>query len=222
MIKSPKSAASNDDLAAHEVLEFHFDLRRLEADHFRALPAADAWPACRLCGPAVAVVLWRQSLREHRLALRFDVFLAAIAIIRVAASISCFRYFLYISVRSLWRYGPYSPCLAVERQAGRRRPRDAGLRPSPTRATKVPARSSASYFFSERSLSVSSMRSTNVPPYLRAKSQLNSAVRAPPTWSGPVGLGAKRTRIGLDSSACIALARGAKFGADASMSPILP
>ncbi len=33
----------------------------------------------------------------------------------------------------------------------------------------------------ERSRSVSSMRRTNVPPFLRAHSQLNSAVRAPPT-----------------------------------------
>src|SRR5258708_25752205 len=31
-----------------------------------------------------------------------------------------------------------------------------------------------------------------VPPCLRAKSQLKSAVRAPPTWRKPVGDGAKR------------------------------
>src|SRR2546428_12491325 len=34
----------------------------------------------------------------------------------------------------------------------------------------------------------------NAPPWCRAKSQLNSAVRAFPTWTYPVGLGAKRTR----------------------------
>src|SRR5262245_30695297 len=45
----------------------------------------------------------------------------------------------------------------------------------------------------ERSLSVSSIRSTNVPPDPRARSQLYSAVRAPPTCSSPVGDGAKRT-----------------------------
>ena len=32
------------------------------------------------------------------------------------------------------------------------------------------------------------------PRWRRAKSQLKSAVRAPPTWRCPVGLGAKRTR----------------------------
>src|SRR4051794_33405406 len=47
----------------------------------------------------------------------------------------------------------------------------------------------------ERSTSVSSMRSTSTPPRRRASSQLNSAVRAPPTWRYPVGDGAKRTRI---------------------------
>jgi hypothetical protein len=35
---------------------------------------------------------------------------------------------------------------------------------------------------------------TFVPPYRRANSQLNSAVRAPPTWRYPVGDGANRTR----------------------------
>src|SRR4051812_47359047 len=34
----------------------------------------------------------------------------------------------------------------------------------------------------------------NVPPILRAQSQLNSAVRAPPMWRYPVGDGANRTR----------------------------
>ena len=52
----------------------------------------------------------------------------------------------------------------------------------------------------ERSTSVSSMRRTNAPFWPRAKSQLKSAVRALPTCSRPVGLGAKRTRTGdLDS-----------------------
>src|SRR3954465_11998945 len=45
-----------------------------------------------------------------------------------------------------------------------------------------------------RSRSVSSIRSTKVPPVLRAKSQLKSAVRAPPTWRYPVGDGANLTR----------------------------
>src|SRR5436309_13922940 len=46
----------------------------------------------------------------------------------------------------------------------------------------------------ERERSVSSMRRTKAPRWWRANSQLNSAVRAPPTWRWPVGLGAKRTR----------------------------
>src|SRR5262245_4530186 len=46
----------------------------------------------------------------------------------------------------------------------------------------------------DRSTSVSSMRRTNTPPVRRANSQLNSAVRAPPTCRYPVGEGAKRTR----------------------------
>ena len=36
----------------------------------------------------------------------------------------------------------------------------------------------------------------HVPPFCRAKSQLNRAVRALPTWRWPVGEGAKRTRTG--------------------------
>src|SRR5688572_15523624 len=39
------------------------------------------------------------------------------------------------------------------------------------------------------------MRRMNTPPWRRASSQLNSAVRAPPTCRYPVGDGAKRTRI---------------------------
>src|SRR5882672_2088900 len=45
----------------------------------------------------------------------------------------------------------------------------------------------------ERERSVSSMRRMKAPPWWRAKSQLKSAVRAPPTCRWPVGLGAKRT-----------------------------
>ena len=51
------------------------------------------------------------------------------------------------------------------------------------------------------------IRDTKVPPDPRASSQLNNAVLALPTWSWPVGLGAKRTRITiyvLDLSRAIA------------------
>src|SRR5690606_28449698 len=46
-----------------------------------------------------------------------------------------------------------------------------------------------------RAASVSSMRSTNLPPDCWASAQLYSAERAPPTWNMPVGEGAKRTLI---------------------------
>src|SRR5215213_10928969 len=52
----------------------------------------------------------------------------------------------------------------------------------------------------ERSRSVSSIRKTNSPPLPRARSQLYSAVLAPPMCSTPVGEGAKRTLIGSDAS----------------------
>ena len=41
------------------------------------------------------------------------------------------------------------------------------------------------------------MRKINVPLCARAKAQLYIAVRAPPTWSLPVGDGAKRTRTSV-------------------------
>ena len=53
----------------------------------------------------------------------------------------------------------------------------------------------------ERSRSVSSMRSSILPPAWRAKSQLNSAVRAPPIWRKPVGEGAKRVTTSSAMSA---------------------
>src|SRR4051812_36972228 len=51
----------------------------------------------------------------------------------------------------------------------------------------------------ERAGSVSSMRSRNCPPVLRAKIQLNRADRAPPTCRYPVGAGEKRTRTRSES-----------------------
>ena len=55
----------------------------------------------------------------------------------------------------------------------------------------------------ERSRSVSSMRSSIVPPLWRAKSQLNKAVRAPPMCRKPVGDGAKRVTTGCDMRAAL-------------------
>ena len=58
-----------------------------------------------------------------------------------------------------------------------------------------PSRMSCSNAAVLRATSVSSSRSTNVPPVWRANRKLNSAVRAVPMCSGPVGLGAIRTRM---------------------------
>ncbi len=50
----------------------------------------------------------------------------------------------------------------------------------------------------ERVRSVSSTLRMKVPLCLRASSQQNSAVRTPPMWSMPVGLGANRVTTGWD------------------------
>ena len=50
----------------------------------------------------------------------------------------------------------------------------------------------------DRSRSVSSTRSSIFPPWCRANSSLNTAVRRLPTWNLPVGLGANRTRTSAD------------------------
>ena len=84
--------------------------------------------------------------------------------------------------RSDWRYGPCAPPTSAPSSQSR-----------PSQRRSSIADPSAS--FVERATSVSSMRRTNVPPAPRASSQLKSAVRALPTCSCPVGLGAKRTRI---------------------------
>jgi len=48
-------------------------------------------------------------------------------------------------------------------------------------------------FSLDRLKSVSSIRRKNYPSCFFANSQLNNAVRVPPRWSSPVGLGANRT-----------------------------
>ena len=62
--------------------------------------------------------------------------------------------------------------------------------------TRRSARMACSDSLVDRSMSVSSIRRMKVPPWPRANSQLNSAVRALPTCKWPVGDGAKRTLIG--------------------------
>ena len=60
----------------------------------------------------------------------------------------------------------------------------------------MPSRIASIASLVERALSVSSIRSRNLPPWWRANSQLNSAVRAPPICRKPVGEGAKRVTTG--------------------------
>src|SRR5882762_9004848 len=86
-----------------------------------------------------------------------------------------------MAMRSDWRYGAYSPPASGPSSQSR---------PSHLRSSI----SCASKRASLRSRSVSSMRRIIAPPVLRAYSQFTSAVRALPTWSWPVGEGAKRTR----------------------------
>src|SRR4051794_17983479 len=83
------------------------------------------------------------------------------------------------SARSDWKIGPSSKSSSSQTSASRICSTFSGV---------------------ERSRSVSSIRRTSSPPRPRAKSQLYSAVLAPPMWRAPVGDGAKRTRTGADGS----------------------
>ena len=98
--------------------------------------------------------------------------------------------------RAADRRGRDTAAAARSADRGRTRHRRSGpssqSMPSQRRSSRMPSADATV----ERASSVSSRRSTNVPPWPRASSQLNSAVRALPTWRCPVGLGAKRTRIG--------------------------
>src|SRR2546427_3610163 len=84
--------------------------------------------------------------------------------------------------RSDCRYGPCEPPASAP---------SSQFNPSQRRSST--AEPSASLV--DRAKSVSSMRSTNVAPAPRAINQLKSAVRALPTCSWPVGLGANLRRM---------------------------
>src|SRR4051794_29194220 len=62
----------------------------------------------------------------------------------------------------------------------------------------MPSRIASIASLVDRALSVSSIRNRNLPPWWRANSQLNKAVRAPPMCKYPVGEGAKRVTTGRD------------------------
>src|SRR3546814_3768865 len=65
------------------------------------------------------------------------------------------------------------------------------------------------------------MRSRNLPPWWRANSQLNSAVRAPPIWRKPVGDGAKRVTTPVSDLAlnCACSQAGKKMASSAADAP---
>src|ERR1700704_4109044 len=86
-----------------------------------------------------------------------------------------------MSSRSLCRYGPYGPPTSGP---------SSHSRPSQRSVSSA----EAMYSVVTRLRSVSSMRSTKVPPVCRAKAQSYSAVRMLPTCRSPLGEGAKRTR----------------------------
>src|SRR5690349_17180174 len=91
-----------------------------------------------------------------------------------------------MSIRSLWRYGPFGPPTSTPSSQSR-----------PSQRMTSTSRSYDSW--ESRLASVSSMRNTNRPPWWRAYAQLNSAVRAIPTCGLPVGDGQKRATTGLAS-----------------------
>src|SRR5580704_10777140 len=86
-----------------------------------------------------------------------------------------------MSSRSLCRYGPYGPPTSGP---------SSHCRPSQRSVSSAEAMYSAV----TRLWSVSSIRSTKVPPVCRANAQSYSAVRMLPTCRSPLGEGAKRTR----------------------------
>ena len=107
---------------------------------------------------------------SRRRALRLQPLRRAVAVVGVAVRARARRR------ASRWRSSRSR--LEVRARAGRRRPGPSSQSsPSQRRPSRMPVTISAD----ERSTSVSSMRRTNVPPCRRAYSQLNSAVRAPPT-----------------------------------------
>src|ERR1700733_15588859 len=86
-----------------------------------------------------------------------------------------------MSSRSLCRYGPYGPPTSGP---------SSHCRPSQRSVSSA----EAMYSGVTRLWSVSSIRSTKVPPVCRANAQSYSAVRMLPTCRSPLGEGAKRTR----------------------------
>ncbi len=88
-----------------------------------------------------------------------------------------------MSVRCDCRYGPCGP--PTSGPSSQSSPSQRSESRTPWYASSV-----------TRLASVSSTRRTNDPPLCRAKSQLNNAERALPTWIEPDGAGANRQRTG--------------------------
>src|SRR3984885_12372100 len=94
-----------------------------------------------------------------------------------------------MSSRSLCRYGPYGPPTSGP---------SSHCRPSQRSVSSA----EAMYSGVTRLWSVSSIRSTKVPPVCRAKAQSYSAVRMLPTCRSPLGEGAKRPRTPSPGAGC--------------------
>lgn len=94
----------------------------------------------------------------------------------------------------------------------------AELKPVSPRLAQV-AGALAEWWWQRMDRSVSSMRKMNVPASLRACSQQKSAVRAPPTWRKPVGLGAKRVRMAMENGSCICSGKGELYRGQPAQAP---
>ena len=129
-----------------------------------------------------AIVDRRQAASQQALALQGQLFRRLVAGIKSAIALERFLR-QFVAVKPVGLAGEAVPIQA-----------------EPLRSRSIPAANSAV----ERSRSVSSRRSRKLPFCERANSQLISARRMLPTWSIPVGLGAKRTAtlMGLGSWGC--------------------
>ena len=123
---------------------------------------------------AGTVVDGRQTARELALALAVELVLGLVAGIEPAPL------FQALGRRLVARHARRLTLLALPGE------------PEPGEVPRMPSAKASV----ERCTSVSSRRSQNVPPCLRANSQLRMAVRTLPTCRRPVGLGAKRTVTG--------------------------
>ena len=173
--------ANDDRIADHVPREPDVAPHEVGEDDVAVLGNAEAYGRALARGDAGAGLLERDvaaGARVHRGAAGGDGRLPvgielrdrAEAVVRGPAASSSCAYDANRCSRSDWRYGPHGPPVSGPSSQSR---------PSHRRSRRIAASDSRV----DRSTSVSSMRSTNVPPDPRASSQLNNAVLALPTWS---------------------------------------